>query len=139
MRTLFLCLIAVAAHAATTVYQASVDQLTVVHGAAAPDADGPPHRAQVPPRRTRRPVPRRLIRSAPVSLTIGKRYELTGWVRTENLTVRDTSTALRSPPAPRSPWRRCRSTSTPSRSAARTPWTRLSLKFIATAPQDRSC
>ena len=32
MRTISLCLIAAAAHAATTVYQASVDQLTVVHG-----------------------------------------------------------------------------------------------------------
>ena len=38
MRTLFLCLVAVAAHAATTVYQASVDQLTVVHGAGAADS-----------------------------------------------------------------------------------------------------
>ena len=38
MRTFILCLTAVAAHAATTVYQASVDQLTVVHGAAAADS-----------------------------------------------------------------------------------------------------
>ncbi|MBZ5585703.1 MAG: hypothetical protein LAQ30_26600, partial [Acidobacteriia bacterium] len=29
------------------------------------------------------------VRSAPVSLAIGRRYELSGWVRTENLTVRD--------------------------------------------------
>ena len=38
MRTLILCLIPIAAHGATTVYQASVDQLTVVHGVAAPDS-----------------------------------------------------------------------------------------------------
>src|ERR1019366_3205870 len=38
MRTISLCLIAVAAHAATTVYQASVDQLTVVHGTVAADS-----------------------------------------------------------------------------------------------------
>src|SRR5262249_12319272 len=30
-----------------------------------------------------------LVRFAPVSLTIGKRYELSGWVRTEDLGVRD--------------------------------------------------
>ncbi|HTS48758.1 MAG TPA: C45 family autoproteolytic acyltransferase/hydrolase [Bryobacteraceae bacterium] len=29
------------------------------------------------------------VRSAPVTLAIGKRYELTGWIRTEQLTVRD--------------------------------------------------
>src|ERR1035438_9813261 len=34
--------------------------------------------------------PHALVRSAPVSLTIGKRYELSAWVRTENVTVRDT-------------------------------------------------
>src|ERR1039458_8033889 len=38
MRTISLCLIAIAAHAATTVYQASVDQLTVVHGTAVADS-----------------------------------------------------------------------------------------------------
>ena len=29
------------------------------------------------------------VRSTPVNLTVGKRYELSGWVRTENLQVRD--------------------------------------------------
>ena len=29
------------------------------------------------------------VRSAPISLTIGNRYELSGWIRTEQLTVRD--------------------------------------------------
>src|SRR5450756_1094479 len=29
------------------------------------------------------------VRSAPVTLTIGKRYELSGWVRTEDLRVGD--------------------------------------------------
>ena len=36
-----------------------------------------------------RTSPDACVRSAPVSLSIGKRYELSGWVRTENLTVRD--------------------------------------------------
>ncbi|MGD1072666.1 MAG: carbohydrate binding domain-containing protein, partial [Bryobacteraceae bacterium] len=30
------------------------------------------------------------IRSKPIALTIGKTYELSGWVRTKDLTVRDT-------------------------------------------------
>ena len=30
-----------------------------------------------------------LVRSTPVTLTVGKSYELSGWVRTENLEVRD--------------------------------------------------
>ena len=29
------------------------------------------------------------VRSAPIALTIGKRYELSGWIRTKRLTVRD--------------------------------------------------
>ena len=59
-----------------------------------------------------------VVRFAPVSLTIGKRYELSGWVRTEDLTVRDRA-GRPSPSAPRSPWPPCRSTSTPRRWAAR--------------------
>src|ERR1017187_4493922 len=90
MRTIFLCLIAVAAHAATTVYQASVDQLTVVHGAAAADSaihHPAPKSLRVEPGGK---YPDALVRSAPVALTTGKRYELSAWVRTENVTVRDT-------------------------------------------------
>src|ERR1700720_2444361 len=29
------------------------------------------------------------VKSAPIALTIGKRYELTGWIRTDKLSVRD--------------------------------------------------
>src|ERR1035441_10453401 len=90
MRTFFLCLIAAAAHAATTVYQASVDQLTVVHGTASADSaihHTAPRSLRVEPGGQ---YPDALVRSAPVALTIGKRYELSAWVRTENLTVRDT-------------------------------------------------
>ena len=47
-------------------------------------------RQQVPaPRRRSKTAPDAVVRFAPVSLTIGKRYELSGWVRTEDLTVRD--------------------------------------------------
>ena len=140
MRTILLCLLSVAATpavtpAATTVYQASLDQLTIVHGAAAPDSSihhSAPKSLRVEPGG---PFPDALLRSAPVSLTIGKRYELSGWVRTENLTVRDTD---RSPVATGA-----------SLSMASMPfdvhsetlggtreWTRLSLKFTATRAQD---
>src|ERR1035441_2738308 len=97
MRTIFLCLIAAAAHAATTVYQASVDQLTVVHGTATADPEirhTAPKSLRVEPGGQ---YPDALVRSAPVALTIGRRYELSAWVRTESLTVRDTG---RSPIAP---------------------------------------
>lgn len=135
MRTFFLCLTAIAAHAATTVYQASVDQLTVVRGAAAADAaihHTAPKSLRVEPGG---PYPDALVRSAPVSLTLGKRYELSGWVRTESLTVRDTD---RSPIATGAALTMA---SMPfdvhSETLAGTrPWTRLSLKFTATRAQD---
>jgi len=133
MRTFFLCLIAAAAHAA--VYQASVDQLTVVHGAAAADSaihHSAPKSLRVEPGGQ---YPDALVRSAPVSLTIGKRYELSAWVRTDNLTVRDTD---RSPIATGAALSMA---SMPfdvhSESLAGTrPWTRLSLRFTATRAQD---
>ncbi len=75
------------------------------------------------------------MRSAPVPLTIGKRYELSAWVRTENLTVRDTG---RSPIATGAALSMA---SMPfdvhSESLAGTrPWTRLSLKFTASRAHD---
>ncbi len=135
MRIVYLSLIAVAAHAATTVYQASVDQLTVVHGAAAADSavhHAAPKSLRVEPGGQ---YPDAIVRSAPVSLTIGKRYELSGWVRTDNLTVRDTD---RSPIATGAALSMA---SMPfdvhSETLAGTrPWTRLSLKFTATRAQD---
>jgi Phospholipase B len=76
------------------------------------------------------------VRSAPVNLTIGKTYELTGWARTEDLTVRDLD---RSPIA-----------SGAALTMASMPydvhsvslggtrgWTRLSLRFVATRSQDQ--
>ena len=128
MRVQPLFLAALCAHAATTVYQASVDQLTVVHGAAARRFRHPPHRAQIPPRRTRRPVPRRPRplrprhphhRQALRALRLGPHREPH---RPRH------SIARPSPPAPRSPWRPCPSTSTPTSLGGTRPWTRLSLQ-----------
>jgi len=137
MRAFALCLISVAvAPAATTVYQASVDQLTVVHGAATPDSvvrRNAPRSLRVEPGKQFSDA---IVRSAPVNLTIGKRYELSGWVRTENLAVRDTN---RSPIATGA---MLAMASMPfdvhSESLAGTrPWTRVSLKFTATRAQDQ--
>ncbi|HYL36722.1 MAG TPA: C45 family autoproteolytic acyltransferase/hydrolase [Bryobacteraceae bacterium] len=75
------------------------------------------------------------VQSAPISLAIGKRYELTGWIRTAGLTVRDLD---RSPIAVGA-----------ALSMASMPfdvhsesvggsndWTRVHLRFTATRPQD---
>lgn len=136
MRCLILFLAALSAPAATTVYQASLDNLTVLHGAAAPD----PAVHRTAPRSLRvepgGQFPDALVESAPVSLTIGKRYELSGWIRTANLSVRDTG---RSPIAAGAALSMA---SMPfdvhSASLAGTrDWTRVSLKFTATRAQDR--
>jgi hypothetical protein len=135
LRTLFLCLLTVAAQAATTVYQASVDQLTVVHGSAAPDAavhHNGPKSLRVEPGGQ---YPDAIIRSAPVSLTIGKHYELSGWVRTENLTVRDLDRSPIATGAALSMASMPFDVHSESLGGTR-PWTRLSLKFTATRAQD---
>ncbi|HYW47633.1 MAG TPA: C45 family autoproteolytic acyltransferase/hydrolase, partial [Bryobacteraceae bacterium] len=76
-----------------------------------------------------------VVRFTPIPLTIGKRYELAGWVRTEDLTVRDLD---RSPIAVGAALTMA---SMPfdvhSASVGGTqPWTRLSLRFVATRAQD---
>jgi len=140
MSRLAVCLLsAVAAQAATTVYQASFDQpnngWTAVHGIAA--ADGAIHHGAGKSLRIEPggPSPDALVRSAPVSLTIGKRYELSGWVRTESVTVRDldrspiaTGAALSMASMPFD----VHSTSL----GGTQPWTRLSLRFVASRASD---
>src|ERR1017187_6804600 len=136
MRPIFLCLIAAASHAATTtVYQASVDQLTVVHGTAAADSaihHTAPKSLRVEPGG---PYPDALVRSAPVSLTIGRRYELSAWVRTENLTVHDTGRSPIATGAALSMASMPFDVHSESLGGTR-PWTRLSLKFTASRAQD---
>ena len=75
------------------------------------------------------------VQSAPVALTIGKRYQLTGWIRTGNLTVRDLD---RSPIATGAALAMA---SMPfdmhSESLGGTrDWTRVQLRFTATRAQD---
>jgi hypothetical protein len=76
------------------------------------------------------------VRLAPVALTIGKRYELSGFVRTEDLEVRDLD---RSPIAVGATLTMA---SMPfdvhSASVAGTqPWTRVSLQFVASRSEDQ--
>ncbi len=75
------------------------------------------------------------IKSTPVSLIVGRRYELSGWIRTENLQVRDldrtpiatgASLAMASMPL---------DVHSESLGGTRA-WTRVSLRFTATRPQD---
>lgn len=76
------------------------------------------------------------VRMAAVTLTIGKRYELSGWVRTEGVEVRDegrtpigvgAALAMASMPFD------VHSTSL----GGTQPWTRVALKFVASRSQDQ--
>lgn len=129
---------AISLHAATPLYQAAVDNpqnYTVVAGTASPDSaalhNG--HKSlRVEPGRT----PYAAVRLAPVQLTLGKRYELSAWVRTDKLEVRDLD---RSPIATGATLAMA---SMPfdvhaSSIAGTHDWTRLSLKFIASRTQDQ--
>src|SRR5439155_13259424 len=93
MRLISGLLVALALQAATPLFHGSFDKSdhgwTVVRGSANPDAavlHGGNRSLRVEPGGT---APDASVLSAPVSLTIGKRYELSGWVRTEALAVRD--------------------------------------------------
>jgi len=106
-----------------------------VHGTATPDAQ-----AQHAKHASMRVEPSgesgAYIRSAPVTLNVGKRYELSGWIRTENLQVRDldrspiatgASLAMASMPF-----------DVHSESLGGTRgWTKVNLRFMATRSQDQ--
>ena len=76
------------------------------------------------------------VRSATIPLTIGRTYELTGWVRTQDLTVHDLD---RSPiPAGAALTMASMPYDVHSESLAGTrDWTRLSLRFVASRAQDQ--
>jgi len=109
---------------------------TVIHGSAATDS-AVPHEGHKSLRVERDTAsPDACVRLAPVPLTIGKRYELSGWVKTEDLEVRDLD---RSPIAVGATLAMA---SMPfdvhSASVGGTqPWTRLSLQFVASRAEDQ--
>ena len=84
---------AVTAFGATAVFTSSFDNpdsaWIVVHGLAASDPSVTHANSKSLRLEARDASSDACVRSAPISLTLGKRYELSGWVRTENLTVRD--------------------------------------------------
>ena len=91
-RFLLCALLAASAYAGSPLYQASFDgsggHWTAVHGAAVLDPSV--QRAGQKSLRVESGTSGdACVRSAPITLTIGKRYELSGWVRTEGLEVRD--------------------------------------------------
>jgi hypothetical protein len=132
--------VATAANAATPLFQASFEKAdsswAAVRGSATPDAS-----VLHEGRRSLRvepggPSPDACVRFAPVALTIGRRYELSGWARTEALVVRDLG---RSPIAIGAALAMA---SMPfdvhSESLGGTqPWRRLTLGFVATRAQDQ--
>jgi len=141
MHRLVFCLAAaVAAHAATPLFQTSFDKpnqgWTAIHGAAATDS-AVTHNSnkslRVEPGKN---APDAAIRFAPVSLTLGKRYEVSGWVRTEDLSVRDLD---RSPVAVGATLTMASMPFDVHSTAlgGTQPWTRLSLRFVASRAQDQ--
>ncbi len=133
-------LVVATAHAATPVFNASFDDAhpswTVDRGSAVLDP-GVLHEGHKSVRLESGPAAQDAsVRLAPVTLTIGRRYELSGWVRTEDLEVRDldrtpiaTGAALAMASMPFD----VHSTSL----GGTQPWTRVSLKFVASRSQDQ--
>jgi hypothetical protein len=135
------CLVlAIAAQAATPLFQIKFDRpgqgWTVIRGVAAADAAVLHNNNKSLRMEAAAQGGDACVRLAPVSLTIGKRYEVTGWVRTEGLTVRDLD---RSPIAIGAALTMA-SMPFDVHSAAvggTSAWTRLTLRFIASRAQDQ--
>ena len=141
MLRLVCCLAAtLAAYAATPLFQTSFEKpnqgWTAVRGAATPDSAVTHNNNRSLRVEAAKTAPDACIRFTPVSLTIGKRYELSGWVKTEDLKVQDRD---RSPIAIGAALTMA---SMPfdvhSVSLGGTePWTRLSLRFVASRAKDQ--
>ena len=74
-------------------------------------------------------------RSSPVHLTIGKTYEISGWVRTENLAVKDLDRSPIASGATLTMESMPFDVHSPSLGGTHD-WTRLSLRFVATRAED---
>ncbi|HUI55284.1 MAG TPA: C45 family autoproteolytic acyltransferase/hydrolase [Bryobacteraceae bacterium] len=131
--------VACTAHAATAVYKSSFEDSnsgwTAVHGTAVTDAAVTRANNKSLRLEAGNNSSDAIARSVPISLKLGRLYELSGWARTANLTVRDTD---RSPIAVGA-----------SLSMASMPfdvhsmsvggthdWTRLTLRFVASRSED---
>ncbi|MGA8089621.1 MAG: C45 family autoproteolytic acyltransferase/hydrolase [Terracidiphilus sp.] len=133
-------LLLTAANASTPVYRGSFDSTeehwTVVHGSAVLDISVL-HDGHKSIRLDRDAISQDAsVRLAPVNLTIGKRYEVSGWVRTEDLQVADVD---RTPIAIGAALAMA-SMPFDVHSAAlggTQPWTHVSLKFVASRSNDQ--
>lgn len=138
-RLFFLLLAASFCPAATTVSRSTFDMhepgWTAVHGTATPDL-GAQHAGSKSLRVEPAAGGEARIESAPVSLTIGNRYELTAWARTDHLTVRDLDRSPISTGAMLTMASMPFDVHSVSLGGTRD-WTRLSLKFIASRSTDR--
>jgi len=141
MRRVFLCLLIVirvapAVHAATPLFGVPVEQpaWTAVRGLAIPDSsvrhDGKKS-LRIEPSAISSEASNAAVHSAPIDLIVGKTYELTGWVRTENLTVRDLDRSPIASGAALTMVSMPYDVHSASLGGTRE-WTRLSLRFVAT-------
>src|SRR5689334_2984931 len=140
VRFLVACAAVFPLYAATPLYQTSIERpqdYTVVSGAVRVDSTvlHNNHKSLRVDGMTKPATPG-IVRFPSVHLAIGKRYELSGWVRTEDLEVRDvdrspisTGAALSMASMPFD----VHSTSL----GGTQPWTRLSLKFVASRSEDQ--
>jgi hypothetical protein len=129
-----------AAHGATAVYTSSFESAsnswTAIRGTATPDASITHANNKSLRLEAGSGAPDVSVRSEPIPLTLGKRYELSGWVRTDSLTVRNldrspiaTGAALTMASMP---------FDVHSASLGGThDWTRVSLKFVASRTSDQ--
>ena len=140
LRIPFLFVLVATAQAASPVFTASFDNpqqaWTVDHGSAVLDSSVL-HESRKSIRLERDPNSQdTCVRLAPVTLTIGKRYELSGWLRTEDLEVRDldrTPIAIGAALSMASMPFDVHSMSL----GGTQPWTRVSLRFVASRSQDQ--
>jgi hypothetical protein len=139
MRRIVLSLFVVSVvHAATPLFEVPVEQRAwiTVRGQASPDSSVP-HDGRKSLRIEPSAVhPDAAVRSATINLTIGKTYELTGWVRTEDLTVRDLDRSPIASGAALTMASMPYDVHSASLGGTRQ-WTRLSLRFVATRAQDQ--
>jgi len=133
-------LVATLAQAASPVYETSFEKpgqdWMVVRGSAVADS-AVQHDAHKSLRLERdRTSPDACVRLAPVALSIGKRYELSGWVRTEDLEVRDLDRSPIAVGAALSMASMPFDVHTASLGGTQ-PWTRVTLRFVASRAQDQ--
>jgi hypothetical protein len=130
---------AMLAHAATPLFEAPFEKAnawSAVRGGASPDGLVQ-HDGKIALRLERAgDSPDACARSASIALTIGRRYELNGWVRTEGLTVHDSGVS------PIASGAALTMASMPfdvhsASLGGTTPWTRLTLRFTASRASDQ--